>query len=191
MNDNDKRVQRTKIKIRNALFKLLDRQTIDKITVKSIIDEAGLNRTTFYSYYTDKYDLLEKVQENTIKQIIQIKHDYPVTGGDSLGDTHQLVKTYFSALFKFVQDHHQEVKLLLINSSKITVLRNMTNQNPEFYEHWRPVIIRIRGVAPEHSYAALVGVVINFYFDFEDHDYKTDPEKIASVLADIVTRYMQ
>ncbi|GAY72059.1 hypothetical protein [Lentilactobacillus kosonis] len=131
------------------------------------------------------------MQEDVIKQIIRIKEDNPVGGGKTLEETRQLTKNYFSALFKYVKANHEEVKLLLINSNRITVLRDMTKLNPEFYNHWRPIVIQIRGIAPEHSYAALVGVMINFYFDFEANDFETDPDKIAGVLSDIVIRYLQ
>src|SRR5690554_987423 len=60
----------------NMLFKalndLLQKKTIDKLSVTEIIKEAGISRATFYRYYADKYDLLNssyrKILERTLFQ---------------------------------------------------------------------------------------------------------------------------
>lgn len=40
-----------------------------KITVKDICNVAGYNRSTFYQYYTDVYDLLHKVEDQFLADI--------------------------------------------------------------------------------------------------------------------------
>lgn len=42
---------------------LLNRKPLDKITVKDLVDECGVNRSTFYYYFEDIYDLLNRVFE--------------------------------------------------------------------------------------------------------------------------------
>lgn len=52
---------------------------LKKITVKEIIKKAGLNRSTFYYYFEDKYDLIHQLQEEKIEEFIytlQVKPDY-------------------------------------------------------------------------------------------------------------------
>ena len=44
-----------------ALIRLLQTSTIDKISVKDICEEAHVNRSTFYNYIDDKYQLLDAV----------------------------------------------------------------------------------------------------------------------------------
>lgn len=48
----------TKGIISNALRTLLKRKKIDDITVQNILDEAHVSRSTFYSHFADKYDLM-------------------------------------------------------------------------------------------------------------------------------------
>lgn len=52
--------QFTKKAIINSFEKLLQRNAFDKITVKKIVDECGINRNTFYYYFDDIYDLLDE-----------------------------------------------------------------------------------------------------------------------------------
>ena len=48
----------TKIALANSLKKLLQVKTLDKITVKDIVEDCGVNRQTFYYHFHDIYDLL-------------------------------------------------------------------------------------------------------------------------------------
>ena len=45
--------------IREAFIRLLNERPLDKITVREIAEECGINRNTFYYHYHDIYDLLE------------------------------------------------------------------------------------------------------------------------------------
>lgn len=42
-----------------SLKKMLEKKTLDKITVKDITDDCGVNRQTFYYHFHDIYDLVE------------------------------------------------------------------------------------------------------------------------------------
>ncbi|HML35811.1 MAG TPA: TetR/AcrR family transcriptional regulator C-terminal domain-containing protein [Bacillota bacterium] len=57
------RVTETKEKIRDAFFELYESKKIEKISIRDITDKAQLNRSTFYMYYRDIYDLLEKTED--------------------------------------------------------------------------------------------------------------------------------
>ena len=51
----------TKRAIKSTFLELLNQKTLDKITVKDIVETCGINRNTFYYYYADIYDLLEQL----------------------------------------------------------------------------------------------------------------------------------
>ncbi|MNW48360.1 hypothetical protein D3C74_257230 [compost metagenome] len=59
--NEDIRIYKTKIAIERALIELLQQHDFKDITIKKICDQALIGRSTFYSHYLDKYDLLEKV----------------------------------------------------------------------------------------------------------------------------------
>lgn len=68
--ENDRRAKRTKRVIKEALSELIEENGFNNISVTDLTTRADINRGTFYIHYTDKYDLLEKV-ENEIMQEIQ------------------------------------------------------------------------------------------------------------------------
>lgn len=49
----------TKHALAGSLKKLLEQKPIDKITVKDIVEDCGVNRHTFYYHFQDIYELIE------------------------------------------------------------------------------------------------------------------------------------
>ena len=60
----------TKEALGTALKKLLELKPIDKITVKDLVEECGVNRQTFYYHFDDVYDLLEWVFEEDANRVL-------------------------------------------------------------------------------------------------------------------------
>ncbi|MCB7154241.1 TetR/AcrR family transcriptional regulator [Bacillus stercoris] len=55
---DDLRVRRTHKLLYNALLDLMEKYSFETITVKQICDLAMVHRTTFYTHFNDKFDLL-------------------------------------------------------------------------------------------------------------------------------------
>jgi AcrR family transcriptional regulator len=54
----DARVRRTRDALGDALIALMQEKPFDTITVQDVLDRAHVSRSTFYSHYSDKNDLL-------------------------------------------------------------------------------------------------------------------------------------
>ena len=65
----DARVVYTLKVIKESFVKLLKQDTINKITVKNLCDEAGINRATFYRYYEDVFDLYEQLKKDMVENL--------------------------------------------------------------------------------------------------------------------------
>lgn len=50
--------ERTRLQILHAFDHLVERVGFDKVTVRMLVEEAGVSRATFYRYFTDKYDVM-------------------------------------------------------------------------------------------------------------------------------------
>lgn len=57
----DRRASYSKKMIRESLYELMKTKPLNKITVKEICELADVNRSTFYAYYMDIYDLHQKI----------------------------------------------------------------------------------------------------------------------------------
>ena len=67
--------QTTKRTIQITFLQLLEKQSMDKVTVRDIVEECGINRNTFYYYYKDIYDLLEDVFKEELKRLESIENN--------------------------------------------------------------------------------------------------------------------
>jgi len=67
----DRRVLRTRSTLRSALISLILQKHYHEITIKDIIDEANVGRSTFYAHYTSKDDLLISGFENLRLELIR------------------------------------------------------------------------------------------------------------------------
>jgi len=54
----DARVKRTRDALGDALVALMQEKPFDTITVQDVLDRANVSRSTFYTHYSDKDDLL-------------------------------------------------------------------------------------------------------------------------------------
>ncbi|MDO5516133.1 MAG: TetR/AcrR family transcriptional regulator [Clostridium sp.] len=68
MSENDLRKVKTLESIDNSLLNNLNSLTFTKITVDSLCKDARINRSTFYKYYKDKYDLLDKYIDRILNE---------------------------------------------------------------------------------------------------------------------------
>lgn len=67
----NRRVRYTRMALRETLLSLLQQYPLNKITVSRICEQADVNRSTFYLYYKDAYDLLDQIETELYEQISQ------------------------------------------------------------------------------------------------------------------------
>ena len=132
-------LQLTKKAIIESFVKLLNERTLDKIKVKDIAEECGINRNTFYYHFEDIYDLLHWMLEQealtVVKQfdmpgdydeVISFVIDYVDDNSHILNCIYDSVgregmKRFFSADFKMyigflIEEAEKEASLTLESS---------------------------------------------------------------------------
>lgn len=69
MKKKPEQTEMTRNSFLDAFWILYEKRSIEQITVKDICNMAGYNRSTFYQYYTDVYDLLHKAEDQFLADI--------------------------------------------------------------------------------------------------------------------------
>lgn len=96
----DRRTQRSRRLLREALVSLIHEKPYDVIVVKEILERAAVGRSTFYAHFENKDDLL-------LDGIHEILRSSPAALSDSPSHSERLV--WFSRpLFEYVDRHRQQ-----------------------------------------------------------------------------------
>lgn len=69
MNKQPKVTEQTKQNFINAFCELYSQKPIEKISIQELASKTGYNRSTFYQYFTDIYDLLEVVENRILDEV--------------------------------------------------------------------------------------------------------------------------
>lgn len=129
MKEDSRRVKMTKTLLHKGLIEALRTKPLDKITVTEICDFADVNRSTYYTYFSDPYD-----------QIIQ----YEKSIGESIrNQLEEVLKedmskqekcfTLFSAALKELSDIKDDFKVLVSGKIDLSILKGILN------DFWEPV----------------------------------------------------
>jgi len=90
--NEDIRIYKTKIAVERALIELLQEHDFKDITIKKICDQALIGRSTFYSHYLDKYDLLEKIVKQYASDFkVEVEHRFEAMEEGKVANAIELV----------------------------------------------------------------------------------------------------
>lgn len=90
-----KQFERTDRDITNALLLLLEKNRFEKITVAQIIEEAGINRSTFYQHFSDKYEIVERLQAKYLDEFVAVAQSIGAMENPDLNDYAIALQAYF------------------------------------------------------------------------------------------------
>ena len=80
--EEDRRILKTRQGLQDALFSLMQEKSYHKITIQDIIDRANVGRSTFYSHYETKEDLLLNCISHLLEAVNQYIKNYLEMGGE-------------------------------------------------------------------------------------------------------------
>ena len=91
----DRRIQKTKKALTEALIHLILEKGYEKVTIQDIIDKANIGRSTFYIHYESKEQLLLDGHNNLNVEMFSIEIDNELSFGNlftHIAQNHQLAK---------------------------------------------------------------------------------------------------
>lgn len=69
---NDIRSRYTRETIMKVFIELIKQKPVEKITVKEVCEKAQINRSTFYKYFLDCYDVKEQLENSALDKFDEI-----------------------------------------------------------------------------------------------------------------------
>lgn len=109
---DDLRTLRTRKKIRDALHQLVEAKSFSSISITDISVKAGINRGTFYLHYKDKYDLLEKIENEILEELAGYMSRADVQNIFNL-ETQDKPFPFILSLFEYLRENGLLIKAIL------------------------------------------------------------------------------
>ena len=110
----DRRVRKTKSQLRKGLAHLMKEKSIGEITVKELVDEVDINRSTFYLHYSDIPGLLSEIEDEMMEEMQRAIREHPIREHFSDGKEEELSTFYFIQDIFQVLDRNRELGCALI-----------------------------------------------------------------------------
>ena len=105
----NQRIVITKRLLHEALIRLLEKKTIDKISITELCAEAGINRATFYRHYNIPRDVLLEIEASFIDNI-----NSRYESVELLEDAH----SYIFNICSYVYENSKLIKMFITNNSE-------------------------------------------------------------------------
>ena len=124
MKSNSTQALRTKSFLKKAFIEMVHKKGFSAVTVKDVVDYAQYNRTTFYVYYQNIYDLVEELMDEMFEAIQY--YSMSKYQSDSRVKVKELTTNSFDLLY-YIYDHRDYFTLLLLEDT----LPHIHQQLPE------------------------------------------------------------
>lgn len=95
--------------IMSTFMQLLESESLDKITVRDIVEECEINRNTFYYHYSDIYDLLDDVFRVETEKFMSEDVDENTTFGEEYERAACFVLKYKKAILHIYDSKKRDV----------------------------------------------------------------------------------
>jgi len=136
----------TQMVLQDSLLELMKQKPISKITIKELCENADINRTTFYSHYTDQYDLLNKIEGETLSWAEKM-----VTTLLEQTDKNETIKI-LEGILQYIVDNRKHIQVLMSEQGDI-----------DFQKQLLSMIYNRCGISPSNEKNAYTN---EYYFIF-------------------------
>ncbi|MCM3740364.1 TetR/AcrR family transcriptional regulator [Oceanobacillus luteolus] len=177
----DKRIVRTKSKIKKTFLLLLQQKPYNKLTITEIVNQSKISRVTFYNHFDSKEELLIEIIDDVMKDlVISYRKPYENLNLFTVNDIKPSMLMLFEHVYKY-SDFYSTVTnsdiLIELQNRMIDELKNlalkdfsMINSNIDrvIYAEW-------------YAYA-IYGIILEWI----KKGYSHSPKYMAEQLLDLV-----
>ena len=115
----DRRVRKTKAALRHGLAVLTKKKSIKEITVKELVEEVDINRSTFYLHYTDIYSMVAELESELLEEFKNAIDLYPPTNSE------EEMCRFFEHIYNILYDNREICVALVSENGDISFIRQV------------------------------------------------------------------
>lgn len=184
--------RKTKQLIQESFILLLEQKPFDSITVGDLSKVAGINRGTFYLHYLDKYDLLEKIEQQLFEDlgnhIDELQSHYSATQNF---EKHQ--EQLAASLFSSIQAQAPLLKVFLSHHGRAGFhfrFRDAFSQKVRVNLEQNKVIQSKLNLSMDYFLAFITSAFLGLVEQWVQNGLDKTPQEMTSLYIDII-RFIQ
>lgn len=180
---NSKKAETQKL-LEETLGTLLEEKSFEEIKVSDICAKAKIHRSTFYTYYNDKYELLKSKLDKYEAKFLDFLRKYKIEG--KLTDSHVDIMIEILKYFYFNKEY---LKIIFQNNREGSIIKILQKyleayiiegvKDIEQVRSDRPHTIEIMGSFYSGAFISVIGKWIL-------KDCYITPEELAQYISDII-----
>ena len=120
--------------IMSTFMQLLENESLDKITVRDIVEESEINRNTFYYHYSDIYDLLDDVFRVETEKFMSEDMDENTTFGEEYERAAKFVLKYKKAILHIYDSKKRDVLENYLETLAFSFINRFVKKEAEGYK---------------------------------------------------------
>ena len=183
-NKNDLRVKETKKLLEDSLGSLLEEKSFEEIRVMDICSKAKIHRSTFYTYYNDKYELLKSKLDQYEAKFLDFLRRYKIE--EKLVDSHvdimiEILKYFYfnKKYLKVIFQNNREGSIIKILQKYLEAYIIEGVKDMKQIRHDRPHMVGIMGSFYSGAFISVIGEWIL-------KDCYITPEELSQYISDII-----
>ena len=182
----DKRSEKTLDKIYDAFTALMNEKAYEEIIIQDVLDKSKVGRSTFYSYFKTKNDLLLKVSHDIFEHVFshslqeEKSHDF---SNESIFDYKHLI----THIFYHIKDKNELIKGIMSSSGNNLFLDGFKSHLKRFADSYFSNYKYESNLIPLDLKKSLL--INNFIVLLEywiQDDFKETPEKLTEYFVSLV-----
>ena len=180
--NGDRRIERTRRMLSDALFALIVERGYDDITVQDITERANVGRATFYLHYKDKEILLSESLKQLVNELT--KYVEPNTNSPAT------YKTLSVRVFQHIAQHHVLYRALLGEAGPPIISIRMRRYLAELIQNYVILPVAARGkseVAPELLATHAAGSLLALLVWWLDNNLEQSAEEMGTLFWRLMT----
>ena len=172
----DRRVRRTKARLRQAMTQLMLEKDLSSITVRELTDLADVNRGTFYTHYKDIYDMIDQVENEIFSELEDLLdlHTSEIVQRD--------IAAVLQEVFRFVGRNQNLCRVFLTRQSADRFFQRL---NQLIYrkclDEWKDLYHTADREAPRYVLEFVVSGTVGLIRAWATNGFPEPPEDVAEL----------
>ncbi|MEG0484772.1 MAG: TetR-like C-terminal domain-containing protein [Oscillospiraceae bacterium] len=179
----DRRVRKTKAALRGALVKLMEKKSIQEISVKELCEKCDINRSTFYLHYTDVYNLLQMIEKEMLLELNAVLEDFELPKNKPQASPSPIM----CKIFKFLASNADMCRVLLCNNGDMAFVEEVKGiVRIKFMSEWQSRINSSANEQTEYVYTFIISGCIGILQEWLRRGMPKSADEMAQIVEKIL-----